>query len=368
LWQLQTSRLEQRPQDAHSEVRNVQKINRPLWCERRPAKFSLQVFRGKAKAMFTLNHFARALGGEIAGRNRVLAPGPGHSPRDRSLAIRLDSQAPDGFLCHSFCGDDWRDCRDYVRQRLGLPDWKPGDGQRRTIDPNHIDKWDFGTIDMEAEDKRRTEEDLERISRAQNLWSEASDPHGTIAEQYLASRALHLHDDLAGTVLRFHPRTPWRNEDTGNTDRIPCLIAAFHSIDDDIVTAIHRIRLDTPARWPKTQRKMLGLVHRAAVKLAPATDELLIAEGVESAMAARELGVPTPAWALGSAGSISFFPVLDGVTRLRIHAEPGEASERAVRMCKTRWRRAGRKATAIRSTVGSDLNDALMAVKTAAAS
>jgi hypothetical protein len=40
---------------------------------------------------------ARALVGEVAGHNTVLAPGPGHSARDRSLSIKLDPTAPDGF-------------------------------------------------------------------------------------------------------------------------------------------------------------------------------------------------------------------------------------------------------------------------------
>ncbi len=61
---------------------------------------------------------ARALGGQVAGRDTVLVPGPGHSTRDRSLAVRLDPTAPDGFLIYSHAGDDWKTCRDHVRLRL----------------------------------------------------------------------------------------------------------------------------------------------------------------------------------------------------------------------------------------------------------
>ncbi len=67
---------------------------------------------------------ARALGGEIIG-GQVLAPGPGHSPRDRSLAIRPSAQSPFGFIAHSHAGDDWRACRDYVLAKLGRPQWEP---------------------------------------------------------------------------------------------------------------------------------------------------------------------------------------------------------------------------------------------------
>jgi putative DNA primase/helicase len=73
-----------------------------------------------------LRAIARALGGEVSGR-RVLAPGPQHSPRDRSLCVSLSPALPGGFLVHSFAGDDPIQCKDYVRARLGLPDWHPGD-------------------------------------------------------------------------------------------------------------------------------------------------------------------------------------------------------------------------------------------------
>jgi len=218
--------------------------------------------------------------------------------------------------------------------------------------------------------RERTEDDLLRIKRAQALWNEAADPRGTRAVQYLTARALDLPDDLAGAALRFHPRCPWRNEDTGKTERIPALLAAFESIDTDDITAIHRIRLDQPQRWPKADRRMLGLVHRAAVKLDPVATTLIIGEGVETCMAARQCMATgdlerAPVWALGSVGAISFFPVLDGVKRLIILGESGEASAQAVRLCGRRWQHAGRRVQVLYSEIGSDVNDALMMEKIA---
>ena len=81
--------------------------------------------------MMTLESIARALGGEVSGC-QVLAPGPGHSPKDRSLSIKLSRDAPEGFIVHSFCGDDPIVCRDYVRQRLGMAPFKPNGG-RKTV-------------------------------------------------------------------------------------------------------------------------------------------------------------------------------------------------------------------------------------------
>jgi hypothetical protein len=307
--------------------------------------------------MIDVRAMARALGGEVIGRNAVLAPGPGHSRRDRSLSVQLING---DFLVFSHAGDDWQTCKDYVRERLGWPAWQPGDDRDRDVAPSQLKAFDAAGIDAESERRERTEDDILRIKRAAAIWNEASDPRGTPVGKYLASRALELGDDVASTVLRFHPRCPWRDENTGNTTYIPALIAAFRSIDDDMITAIHRIRLDQPQRWPKTERRMLGLVHRAAVKLDSLGDTLHIGEGVETCLAARQLGY-APTWALGSVGAISFFPLIEKIKRLRILGETGEASAHVVRLCGQRWHSAGRKVQIVMPDVGSDLNDQLMA-------
>src|ERR1700692_3572622 len=62
---------------------------------------------------------ARMLGGEVSS-GRIVCPGPRHSPRDRSLAVRFNADAPGGFV-----GDDFAANKDNVRQRLGLPNGEP---------------------------------------------------------------------------------------------------------------------------------------------------------------------------------------------------------------------------------------------------
>jgi putative DNA primase/helicase len=160
-------------------------------------------------------------------------------------------------------------------------------------------------------------------------------------------------------VLRFHPYCPWRNENTGKTERVPALIAAFRSIDNDQITGVQRIRLNPDGS--KYGRRMLGIVHRAAIKFDAADKELCIGEGVETCLAGRQLGF-SPVWALGSVGAISFFPVLDGVRQLIIFGETGKASAEAIRLAGRRWRRAARRVRIVTPAVGSDLNDVLMAV------
>ncbi len=96
--------------------------------------------------MLDLARLAHALGGEVS-NGQVLAPGPGHSPKDRSLSVKLDPDAPEGFLVNSFSGDDPTMCRDYVRAKAGLPPWKPnGHGTKHNGHGKSLKKPRLGPI------------------------------------------------------------------------------------------------------------------------------------------------------------------------------------------------------------------------------
>ena len=286
-----------------------------------------------------LQAVARALGGEVAG-HQVLAPGPGHSARDRSLAVRFDAGAPDGFLVFSHAGNDWRSCRDHVRRRLGVRD-------RETFRPATV---------RTRETARSTHYDKQR--RAGQLWSRARDPRRSPVEIYLASRGLYLPDDVAGHVVRFHPECPWAEDD--NLVAVPAMVAVMRNIKSDAITGVHRTRLT--ADGSKVGRRMLGIASGSAIKLdadEAVTVGLTVGEGIETCLAARHLGF-RPVWALGSVGAIAAFPVLAGIEGLTILAEKDDsgASQRAVQECGKRWHDAGREVVIVEPKAG-DINDAL---------
>ena len=165
-----------------------------------------------------------------------------------------------------------------MRQRLGLPAWQPGNGQEdRRID--------YGRV--YTPEPRWTEDDIKRINAARSIWREAEDPRGTLADIYLKQhRKIHLADEIANSVLRFTASCPWRDEDT--TIKVPALIAVFRQIGNNAITAVQRIRLDGDGR--KIDRRMLGVVNGAAIKLAmPDNGTLAIGEGVETCLAAMQL-------------------------------------------------------------------------------
>ena len=68
-------------------------------------------------ASMDLRSIAAALGGEVSG-GQVICPGPAHSPNDRSLSIRLDMNAPDGFVVFSHAGDDAIACKRFCARAM----------------------------------------------------------------------------------------------------------------------------------------------------------------------------------------------------------------------------------------------------------
>jgi putative DNA primase/helicase len=293
----------------------------------------------------SLRSIAAALDGEVSG-NRVLAPGPGHSRRDRSLAVWLSATSPSGFIVHSYAGDDWQECQRYVCGRLGLPPFAPGRNDRPRLayvrpEPS----------EQEQADAKRRQDSIG------GFWREASHPRGTLVEPYLNSRGLdELPEEIAGSVIRFHPACAF-----GEGERHPCMIALMRNIATDEPIGIHRTALTPDGK--KLGRKMLGAAAGAAIKLDAdenVTQGLAIGEGVETCLAARQLGL-RPVWALGSVAGIAKFPIIADVGGLHLLAENdvSGASDRAVEECKRRWLSAGREVIVLRPKFGSDANEAL---------
>ena len=76
---------------------------------------------------FSVDQIVAALGGQVTGPDTCNIPGPGHSAKDRSLSVKIDPGAPDGFLTYSHARDEGVECKDWIREQLGLPRWRPAD-------------------------------------------------------------------------------------------------------------------------------------------------------------------------------------------------------------------------------------------------
>jgi putative DNA primase/helicase len=269
---------------------------------------------------------AVALNGDVAGPDRVLAPGPGHNPRDRSLSIRLDPGAPEGFVCHSFSSDDWRECRDHIRHTVGLA--RPEQVARSA--------------------KARKHRTATTTADALALWQRSTDAHDTLVETYLHSR--HLELPIGDAVIRHAPKIGLHGEPEA------IMVGLMRDVATDEPVAVHRTYIDHNGN--KTERKILGPSRGAAVKLAPAGAALVLAEGTETGLAAVAAGM-NPVWAMGSAGAIGSLPLLPSVERLVILAEnDGGASRDAVSACGHRWEGAsGKQLFVVTPTVSKDFAD-----------
>ncbi|MBN9454283.1 MAG: AAA family ATPase [Bosea sp.] len=304
--------------------------------------------------MMSLNAIAKALGGVVSS-GQVMAPGPGHRPHDRSMAVKIGEGG--NLIVHSHAGDDAMKCKAYVEQRLGIV-WQPergdADGAAQAIDR------------MQARASKanghhngngpQSQPVDNRQASALKLWAEAVDPRGTIVETYLASRRLELPDGVAMSTIRFHPACPF-----GPGVRLPCMVAAMRSIETGAIVAIHRTALTEDGR--KLDRKMLGPADGSAIMLGELDAErgaLTVGEGIESALSGLMMGY-APAWAMGTAGGIAKLPVLHGVDSLTILGEhDGGASAKAIRQVGCAWREAEREVFIAlpKAGMGKDANDA----------
>jgi putative DNA primase/helicase len=273
-----------------------------------------------------LNAMARALGGEASG-GQVLCPGPGHSRKDRSLAVRLTREGR--ILCHSFAGDDSRVCQEHVRAALGLPSdaWRGNHPQ--------------GSHNRHLERLKPRSGDHKDL--ALSIWRDSGEPRDTLVEKYLASRRLELPQKAAGEVIRFHSACPFRAE------RFPALICLVRNIRTNEPQAIHRTALapDGTAieRNGKTFRMTLGPIAGGAIKIdrdEDVTYGLAIGEGVETCLSGWQMGF-RPVWSLIDSGGVAKFPILPGIEGIRFFLEHDkkDTNGKAVRLCAGRWFAAG---------------------------
>jgi hypothetical protein len=275
------------------------------------------------------------MGGQVTGRDSVNAPGPGHSPQDRSLSITVRR----GRICvFSHCGDDWRTCRDYTLDMLGLEPWQRYSMQKGVLA--------VASSHSDADNKEWSR------TKALEIWKNSVGPRGTLAETYLKLyRGLTLADDIAGDVIRFHGSL-WFDRDT----RLPGMVCLFRNILTDEPCGIHRTFLDRTT-GDKIERKMLGTAKGAAIKFDAARSDaaLVVGEGIETALSAREAGFGRT-WAVGCSGAVRTLPVVD-VPELTLLQENDPTSRRATGTCAKRYLAAGKPVTVVRARVGNDLND-----------
>jgi hypothetical protein len=282
----------------------------------------------------TARDLTKARGGVWCG-TYGLVPGPGHSPKDRSLKVWQDG---DQILVHSFAGDDWRDCRAH----LGLV----GGGYAGPRTPNLRSRAPCATaVDRGGEAK---------ATFARRIWSESRPAAGTPVENYLKSRGLTIEPP---PTLRYH--LGLKHGPTGLF--LPAMVAAVARWPGRDVVAIHRTFLvaDGRKKAPVSQNKMmLGRYSGGAVRLAEHGAELVLAEGIETALSVLQ-ATGKPAWACLSTSGLKVVILPPEVTTITIAADGDAAGEKAALEAARRFYLEGREVKIARPPARMDWNDVL---------
>jgi putative DNA primase/helicase len=308
-------------------------------------------------AALSLRSLARALGGEVTG-SQVLAPGPGHSRKDRSLSIRLSSTAPEGFLAFSHAGDDFATCRDYVKQALGITTngWRQHEPQQRRPTPTAAE------LDDKAYAAARTRRLITAYIR------ELGPIRKSPGEGYLAEERKINTDAIADVLKRvdavgWHPAVHFYEPGHPlDHTRLGCIIGIMTDPVTALPTgAISRTYLHDGKKIGKA--KTLGS-PTGIIRLSEDADVLFglhLAEGIETGLSLMAKGF-RPLWATGSTSLMRTFPVLDVIEWLTIFADhdPNSAGEEAARATEARWRAVERKVRLRQPNEFGDFNDAVM--------
>jgi putative DNA primase/helicase len=298
-----------------------------------------------------LRSIARALNGEVVS-GQVSCPGPGHGPKDKSLSVKLSASAPLGFIAFSHAGDDFASCRDYVAEKLGLDrnGWKHDRAAPPRPAPRAADPTD------------------ERVAAyIGDIVADLKPLHVSPGVIYFRETR-HIHTDPISDVLDrtdaigWHPAIKFNEPGHElHCQHLGCIVAIMTDpLTAKPTGAISRTYIHSRRKVgkAKTLGNGGGVVHLSRDE--DSLGGLLLAEGLETALAAMSIGL-RPIWSTGSTSIMGKFPLLSGVECLQILADhdTNGAGERAAREVETRWKEAGKAVRIWAPASPGDFNDVL---------
>lgn len=191
--------------------------------------------------------------------------------------------------------------------------------------------------------------------RVRELWIKAGPTPGSLVETYLRSRGIAV---AIPATLRFLASA--RHSPSGLI--LPTMIAAITVWPDRKPCAVHRTFL-APDGLGKAKidspRMTLGPCVQGAVRLAEASDGVMVGEGIETCLAAMQ-ATGRPAWAALSTSGMRRLLLPPHVKEVTLLADADAPGEAAAKDAAERWVREGRRVRIARPPRGKDFNDLLL--------
>ena len=254
------------------------------------------------------------LGGQLCnGGASALIPGPGHSRRDRSLSVTIgDNRA---LVFYSFSGDSFEQVQDY----LGLAGF---DVSRPRLAASSK------PLAPSAKDRHRANHF--KTDWCGHVWSHTEPAEGTPTEAYLLGvRGITTPLPLMVRHCSYAPM------DYEGRFKAPAVVCAVQNRNGNAIGLhITAIKADGAGKASDDSRRMFGIVTGGAIQLHPFTEQLAVAEGLETALSFNQLtGIPT--WSCLSSSGLAGFDIPPNIKLLTIAADGDQAGlEAAIRLSK----------------------------------
>jgi putative DNA primase/helicase len=284
----------------------------------------------------TLQEIAKVLNGNLNGE-WINIRGPGHSSNDRSLGIKLDENARQGFIVNSLAGDDPNRSRAQVNLLLNQK------GHLLT----GFNSSAAGPITAKASDASRT-------FFALQIWSVSVPAIGTLVETYLKARGITV---PIPSTIRFHP-----NLRHGSGAWLPAMVALVTRGQDDEPVGILRTFLAEDGKGKakcSPDKMMLGRCGGGAVRLGDAGGSLMVGEGIETCLSVIQ-ATGRPAWAALSTSGLRALDLPPHIQHVTVLADGDQPGERAAQYAASRWVQEGRRVGIAPPPQGLDFNDVLL--------
>ena len=211
--------------------------------------------------------------------------------------------------------------------------------------------------------QNKKREKLGKADYVRKLWGEATNPQDTPVETYLKKRVPTLNRDKIPQCLQYLPKA-WHSETKKNFRGLVASFTLFPAHDVESIKIIYLTEDGTDKASVDPQKRTIGQVQGRAIVIDQPTEQLAIAEGLESSLSVREiLKGSIPVWSADTASNLGNLqlPALPMAFDLMVFCDYGKAGREGALKLAMRARKEGRRVKILRPVSPfTDWNDVFL--------